>query len=239
MNKKTKIIVVVLMFCLLSFNKQNIKGSLLIVDNLIIKKTPKNMFLSGLNYQTDIYTILVNRFYLDTNLSNEYKALNVKEIRVVDVLGEVINGVFKGQWMRVLDEGGNTLYIPSFFLLNSLNIDTFIMDSIVNKNIDKILYFENSEDYFFNKQKIVFKGFDSIGQIYYLLKRICEQVNNKFPYKIHKKGSVNNFLNIYYERNEEGLSSLELKWMFDGGDLLISFMKIDLNIVVNIEEDFD
>ena len=104
------------MFCLLSFNKQNIKGSLLIVDNLIIKKTPKNMFLSGLNYQTDIYTILVNRFYLDTNLSNEYKALNVKEIRVVDVLGEVINGVFKGQWMRVLDDGGNTLYIPSFFL---------------------------------------------------------------------------------------------------------------------------
>jgi hypothetical protein len=244
MNFINRIILILIFFSILSCKKETKKHQSIDDKQIIINEVKKKdlevveKHITLLDSNNNNHTVLINNFFLDTVFTKKHLTSNTLKIKITDTLGNVTLGIFRGKWMKTIDNLGNSFFIPNFFLTNSLDVDTLNIDYVVSHNLQKIDYRENTNEYFTNSEEIIFKNFNSIESIYFLIKSMYEQTNNKFPISITGKKKTNLGLSIDYKINKEELSFLELNWFFDGGELLISFRKIGLNIIVNINEDF-
>tara|TARA_B110000902_G_scaffold255398_1_gene320701 strand:- start:64 stop:801 length:738 start_codon:yes stop_codon:yes gene_type:complete len=239
-----RIILILIFFSILSCKKETKKHQSIDDKQIIINEVKKKdlevveKHITLLDSKNNNHTVLFNNFFLDTVFTKKHLTSNTLKIKITDTLGNATLGIFRGKWMKTIDNLGNSFFIPNFFLMNSLDVDTLNIDYVVSHNLQKIDYRENTNEYFTNNEEIIFKNFNSIESIYFLIKSMYEQTNNKFPTRIAGKKKTNLGLSIDYKINKEELSFLELNWFFDGGELLISFRKIGLNIIVNINEDF-
>lgn len=161
-------------------------------------------------------------------------------INITDTISTYDVGIFRGKWLKGHFEKHEFL-IPSFCVINTeaLKIPKLQLFDIIQKNENTISYRDEINNTFSSHEEIIFKNINDIEVIYFLTKAIYERENNKFPLSIEKEGKMNDYLEISFVETKEGLEALELKWLFDGGDLIISFKKIPTGgVMVIIDESF-
>lgn len=160
-------------------------------------------------------------------------------INILDTIETYNVGVFRGKWLKGYHEKKEFL-IPSFCVISvkEMTIPNFKLLEIIEENKDKISYTSSVTDTFSSHEEIVFNKINEIEVAYFLIKAIYERENNIFPLDIEQEGRINDFLEVSFIKENKSLVALSLKWLFEGGDLVIKFNKNKNGVQVTVDESF-
>lgn len=172
--------------------------------------------------------------YSSTSISDRSDIkINIGEnLVIVEILGEVEIGIFKGVWYK-LKLKNEYYYLPSFMTTNyslksksgKLSLKEFAVENNLNSQ-------KESEGYYYSKEQIIINQVE-IPKAYYIVREIIKGLYMPKSILSNEKIEFDEYtlvVNYSFDSNME-LQNLELSWLFDGGTTEMKFEKINVNDV--------